>query len=79
LNVEGIESDSEDEGEPNIRAVRTLNADSPFSISPRSQWREALLYNYGAVSLPEGEHAEAEFDRVWNRSLLLGQDRIPNY
>ena len=25
----------------------------------RCQWREALLYNYGAVSLPEGEEATA--------------------
>jgi hypothetical protein len=78
LNVEGIESDSEDEWESSTRTARTRNADSSFSMSTRSQWREALLYNYGATSLPEGEHAEAEFDRVWSQSIL-GQNRIPNY
>jgi hypothetical protein len=24
-------------------------------MSTKCQWREALLYNYGAISLPEGE------------------------
>jgi F-box-like len=70
LNVEGIETDSEDEDET-VHA--DPNVDSTFSMSTRSQWREALLYNYGAISLPEGEHASAEFDRVWSQSLRRGR------
>jgi len=66
LNVDGIETDSDEEGDQ-----VTASADSTFSMSTRRQWREALLYNYGAVSLPEGEHASAEFDRVWNQSFQL--------
>lgn len=68
LNVDGIETDSEDEGDVAPRR-QSHNADSTYHMSTRSQWREALLYNYGAISLPEGEHAAAEFDRVWNQSL----------
>lgn len=66
LNVEGIETDSEDEDETEYAGP---NVDSTFSMSTKSQWREALLYNYGAISLPEGENASEEFDRVWNQSL----------
>jgi hypothetical protein len=70
LNVDGIETDSEDEGE---EIQPRPNVDSTFSMSTRSQWREALLYNYGAISLPEGEHATAEFDRVWSQSFRRGR------
>jgi hypothetical protein len=66
LNVEGIETDSEDEVETEFAGP---NVDSTFSMSTKCQWREALLYNYGAISLPEGENATAEFDRVWNQSI----------
>lgn len=29
------------------------------------QWREAFLYNVGSATLPEGEEAAEQFDRVW--------------
>jgi len=43
--------------------------DTDLTITTAWQWREALLYNYGAVSLPEGEGATAEFDRVWSQAV----------
>lgn len=68
LNVDGLESESEDEGSNSYEGMADPD-EGFFSVSTRRQWREALLYNYGAVSLPEGEDARAEFDRVWNQSL----------
>ncbi|KAI2512405.1 Ubiquitination target receptor [Fragilaria crotonensis] len=66
MNVDGIETDSEDE---EIDEQMRQSVDANFTISTRGQWREALLYNFGATSLPEGEHAKAEFDRVWSQSF----------
>lgn len=68
INVDGIESDSDDEEESQLHP----NVDAKFTISTQCQWREALLYNYGAITLPEGEHATAEFDRVWSQSFRQG-------
>jgi hypothetical protein len=76
LNVEDLEeSDSEDEdGSEGInnrhqhdRDKESLLTDAALPITNRHQWREALLYNYGAVALPEGEAATAEFDRIFQR------------
>jgi hypothetical protein len=74
LNVEDLdESDSEDEeGSEGInrhhaRNKESLLMDASLPITNRHQWREALLYNYGAVALPEGEAATAEFDRIFQR------------
>lgn len=41
-----------------------LADDSNLQVTNELQWREALLYNFGAVSLPEGEQAGADFDRM---------------
>ena len=84
LNVEGIESDSEEDdegfveednyehehgdahgGATSYASDATLLEDDALPTTNRSQWREALLYNYGAVSLPEGPTATAEFDRIF--------------
>ena len=68
LNVEGIESDSDDTAEVDEHHMTTdgrLLRDSALPITSRQQWREALLYNYGSVTLPEGEAARAEFDRIF--------------
>jgi hypothetical protein len=71
LNVDGLESDSEDEdvvevADPQNHDSETLLLDdADLAITNRCQWREALLYNYGAVSLPEGEIAKSEFDRIF--------------
>jgi hypothetical protein len=69
VNVDGIETDSEDDA---IDEQVHQSVDTICTISPRRQWREALLYNFGAKSLPEGEYARAEFDRVWNQSFRQG-------
>ena len=73
LNVEDLEeSDSDDEGSEGInrhcdRDKESLLTDAALPITNRHQWREALLYNYGAAALPEGEAATAEFDRIFQR------------
>ena len=50
--------------------------ESAMVVTGHSQWREALLYNIGAVALPEGNNANAEqeereFDHVWRNSRVL--------
>jgi hypothetical protein len=45
--------------------------DSAMTVSGVSQWREALLYNIGAVTLPEGNDALNQFDAAWQNALLL--------
>jgi len=42
-----------------------LLQDSTLSITSSVQWREAMLYNYGAVTLPEGRVAAAHYRRLW--------------
>ena len=48
-----------------------LNDDSSFTITNDVQWREALLYNFGARALPEGEFATQDFDRHLGRTEPL--------
>jgi hypothetical protein len=66
-----MESDSEEEGngfnsrqEPDDTSSLLLE-DQALPTTSRRQWREALMYNYGAMSLPEGEAARNEFDRIF--------------
>lgn len=79
VNIE----DDDDEGNPdvdneNIRNVRRrpnpnpnmLVEDRAMTVSGVSQWREALLYNIGAVTLPEGNNVH-QFDAAWQNALLL--------
>ena len=76
MDVADIESDSDDENERPSALASSRPAffdESHWIVTNRLQWREALLYNYGAVSLPEGEGAEAEFDRFWNQSMRRSQ------
>ena len=45
-------------------------------VTGHSQWREALLYNIGAVALPDGnnanaEHEEREFNLEWRNSRMI--------
>lgn len=47
----------------------TLADDSTFIISNEVQWREALLYNFGATVLPEGASATEDFDRMFGRQF----------
>lgn len=71
FNVADTESEDEEESDAMCFSSHALLflEDSALSVTTHSQWREALLYNHGAVSLPEGEGATAEFDRVWSQAL----------
>ena len=53
-------------------AVSLFNDDSIFTITNEVQWREALLYNFGAGNLPDGESATDDFDR------MFGQGQVQN-
>lgn len=67
--VDVEESDEEGEQE-RTRNVRRRLIDDQFD--GQSQWREALLYNIGAVTLPEGnEDSTQEFDRAWQEALMM--------
>jgi hypothetical protein len=70
LNVDEIEGESDSSEDMEVDVDRSIGND--YLLDDRSlpttsqlQWREALLYNYGSVTLPEGEVARAEFDRVF--------------
>lgn len=43
--------------------------DSALVITNEVQWREALLYNFGVATLPEGDDAAETFDRTWGEAL----------
>ena len=75
FNVADMESEDEEETDTasSSHALHVLE-DSALSVTTLSQWREALLYNAGAVSLPEDEGATAEFDRVWSQALRPGDN-----
>ena len=51
-------------------AVSLFNDDSIFTITNEVQWREALLYNFGAGNLPDGEDANDDFDRMFGQQPL---------
>ena len=57
------------------RRIDTFMEESAMTIHQNgySQWREALLYNIGAVSLPEGGDADAgdEFDAAWQNAMRM--------
>jgi hypothetical protein len=82
LNVEGLESDSEEEDMEldgqGLTNDEVLLGDRALPTTSRRQWREALLYNYGAVSLPEGGAAQDEFDRIFDtfRSPIQSLDMV---
>ena len=67
-----------DDEEDNNLLVSPLNDDSIFTITNEVQWREALLYNFGAAVLPDGEGATDDFDRMFGQTLhvrgVLGMD-----
>ena len=69
FNVEVEASDDEtdqQEGTDEARSpARMLVDDSTFSVSSGLQWREALMYNYGARSLPDGEEGIEDFERIY--------------
>jgi hypothetical protein len=62
----GRDIDGASEGELAGGVFATLLSDESLPTTSRLQWREALLYNYGAAKLPEGEQAKEEFDRLYS-------------
>lgn len=76
VNVEDEANDNAAEEAENTRNVRRrpnpnmLIEDSTMTVTGVSQWREALLYNIGAVTLPEGS-ALNQFDAAWQNAMLL--------
>ena len=78
VNEESDDEDDEIERERmrNVRRrIDTFMEESAMTIHQNgySQWREALLYNIGAVSLPEGDDADAgdEFDAAWQNAMRM--------
>eukprot|EP00571_Detonula_confervacea_P002409 CAMPEP_0172315304 /NCGR_PEP_ID=MMETSP1058-20130122/24787_1 /TAXON_ID=83371 /ORGANISM="Detonula confervacea, Strain CCMP 353" /LENGTH=409 /DNA_ID=CAMNT_0013029359 /DNA_START=44 /DNA_END=1273 /DNA_ORIENTATION=- len=67
--------DSELEHEPTRNVRRRIDLfveESVMTQDGYSQWREALLYNVGAVTLPEGNgDASDEFDNTWQNAMML--------
>jgi hypothetical protein len=67
------DGESEDRARRNERTVRFLDHpsvqrlqdDTNLFITNEVQWREAFLYNVGALVLPEGDEATSHFDRAW--------------
>jgi hypothetical protein len=77
LNVAEMESDDEAEHDADDDSLTTETPnsleDSALSVTTAWQWREAILHNQGLVTLPEGESAAAEFDRLfWGQRLRRG-------
>jgi len=75
MNVNGIESDEEDEGSDRREGGSdddggaSLLEDAAMVVTNERQWREATLYNHGAVVLPESRTGTEHF----NRALRLMQ------
>lgn len=66
------DSDSELGGAQGNNESRLLVDDDSFEVSNLVQWREASLYNFGSRSLPEGEAALEEFDRMYTFGVQPG-------
>ena len=74
VHVDGENETTEEDNTRNVR--RRLDPslgveESAMTVTGVSQWREALLYNIGAVTLPEGNNALNQFDTAWQNALLL--------
>lgn len=59
-----LNNDHHSNGADNDVDVALLQ-DSALSVTSSVQWREAILYNHGAVTLPEGTVAAAHYRRLW--------------
>lgn len=46
-----------------------LEDSSTFLVTNEVQWREALLYNFGAMTLPEGDNATDDFNRMFGQTM----------
>jgi hypothetical protein len=61
--------------EDNEQDDSVLADDENFIITNEVQWREALLYNFGATILPEGDTATQDFERIFGRGTVGGGRR----
>ncbi len=76
MNVEDSDIGSGDDGELELehmrhmcRRIDLLLEESAMTQNGYSQWREALPYNIGAVTLPEGNGSEAdEINNAWQNT-----------
>jgi len=81
VNVDDSDiEDPDQDGQDHTRNVRRRTdlfvEESEMVVTGHSQWREALLYNIGAVALPDGNNANAEqerrqFNLVWRNSRMI--------
>jgi hypothetical protein len=62
LNVDGMESDSKEE---TLDLDRQMFSYDGQLLEDHALPTTSLLYNYGAVALPEGEAARDEFNRIF--------------
>jgi hypothetical protein len=68
VEIEDDEASLSDSEKANDKSS-LLTDDSWFSITSGVQWREAYLYNFGARVLPEGDEADATFERAYGATL----------
>lgn len=71
LWVDAEESDGE--GGPEHENTRNVRRRTDLFVEEypgNSQWREALLYNIGAVTLPDG-NSTSEFDNAWRNATMM--------
>ncbi|KAL7447389.1 hypothetical protein ACHAXM_010599 [Skeletonema potamos] len=74
---EDLDQDAHRDHTRNVRRRTDLFVEeSAMVVTGHSQWREALLYNIGAVALPEGNNANEEqvgreFDLLWRQPRIL--------
>ena len=66
MNVNGIESDEEEDDYTDSVNSAALLDDAAMVVTNEKQWREALLYNHGAVTLPEGRTDFDDLNRIFN-------------
>ena len=48
---------------------RDLLEDESLSVTRQWQWREALLFNMGATTLPQGPNATQLFEQTWQEAM----------
>jgi len=79
IDIEESDSDDEDNAELERERMRNVRRridlfveESAMTQDGYSQWREALLYNIGAVTLPEGNgDVMDEFDNAWQNAMMM--------
>ena len=68
-DVSQDESDDDEDAMNRNHSKNDLMEDDSLAVTCRWQWREALLYNLGATTFPDGPNANAAFDRAWRLSM----------